>query len=170
MVNATTLNKILIVIIIILVVLNIMNLLPHQEVYLSDLEELNILEAEWKDPQRDQSIDNNRLVIDDRHFSKGLGVHAISRIAIDVPSGAKVFQAHVGIDDEVEATSPASVRFSVLGDGAVLWQSPVVGAADPSYRVYVSVEDIAQITLIADPTEDGSNSDHADWGNAKFMF
>ncbi len=144
-------------------------LVPAQDIYVSDIDEINVIDFEWKEPQRDQSIDGNSLLIDDKWYHKGLGVHANAEVSLAVPYGYTHFISEVGVDDEVAEDSPASVEFIVIGDGAVLHHTPVLEASMPPYRIYVNVEDISMLNLKVTNAGDTSNSDHADWGDARFV-
>ena len=127
-----------------------------------------MLKAEWFEPQRDHSVQNNPLIIDEKHYPRGIGVHADSEIEVTVPEGFTHFVADVGVDDEVPEDSPASVIFTVLGDGVVLYESPILRANSPPQRISVNVEGVITLTMKVSMNGDGSNSDHADWGSARF--
>ncbi|RJP23413.1 MAG: hypothetical protein C4527_20120 [Candidatus Omnitrophota bacterium] len=143
--------------------------MPSGEVYVSDIEELNVLKPGWKEMIRDLSVDGNSLIIGEKWYSKGLGVHANSEISFQTPKGYTHFVAEVGIDDEIPEENPASVIFIVEGDGAVLYESPILKADMPPRRIHVNVEGISELKLIVDEADNGTNSDHADWGNARLV-
>lgn len=138
------------------------------ELYVSDLGEINVIEYEWKEPKLDTSIDGNNLLIGDKFYEKGIGVHAISEVSVTVPAGYRYFVSDVGVDDEIAPENPASVQFIVLADGVVLYESPVLKADSPPYRVRVRVDGHQTLNLRATGAGDGTNSDHADWGGARF--
>ncbi len=155
--------------VIMLLILTVWQMLPKQDVYISDLEELNVLRFEWKEPARDQSIDGNSLLVGDKWYQKGLGVHATTEFSVAIPQGYTRFVAEVGIDDEVAPDSPASMVFQLLGDGTILAQSPMMTADMPAYRIDCRIEGISQLTFLATDGGDGSNSDHGDWGGARLI-
>ncbi len=139
------------------------------EVFVSDLEELNVLKEEWMPYKRDLSVDGNSLIIGEKWYPKGLGVHANAELSVQIPKGYTYFVAEVGVDDEIPEENPASVRFFVLGDGAVLYESPVLKADMPPRRIHVNIQDMSELVMKVDDAGDGNNSDHADWGNARFV-
>lgn len=155
--------------VIMLLLLTVWKMVPKQDLYISDIEELNVLQFEWKEPQRDKSVDGNSILIGDKWYAKGIGIHAVSEFSVSIPRGYTRFIADVGVDDEVAADSPASVEFQVLGDGTLLAQSPVLKAGMPPYRINCRIDGITQLTLRAANGGDGSNSDHGDWGNARVV-
>lgn len=153
--------------VIMLLITTIWQLMPKQDLYISDIEELNVLQFEWKEPQRDVSIDGNSLIIGDIWYPKGIGVHANTDFSVTIPNGFTRFISDVGVDDEVAVDSPASIVFQVIGDGTVLAQSPMLKADMPPFRLDCNIENMTQLTLKALNAGDGSNSDHGDWGNAR---
>ncbi len=144
------------------------SLAPPQESYLSDME-VEAVNWFWAEPQRDASNDGNSMMIGERWFAKGFGVHATTELKVIVPATAKWFITYIGIDDEVGEDVPASVLFTIIGDGAILYESPMMGATDPPRRVYLNVEGISELRLIASDGGDTPNHDHANWANARFI-
>lgn len=141
---------------------------PTKDRYVSEME-YSVMKWEWFEPQKDRSVESNIMKIRDKSYFKGLGVHAETAIAVNVPSGYTHFVAEVGIDEKIAHDAPATVIFRVMGDGAILYESPVMMPDMAPRRIDISVADITQIILEALPTRDGTNSDHANWGNARFV-
>ncbi len=166
--QSSSLTKITFVLVLIMLIAHLWNSGPSRAQYVSDME-YNVISFDWGEPKNDTSIDGNALIINEKEYRKGLGVHAACEVSVDVPWGYDHFIAEVGVDDEVPLDSPASVKFIVLGDGAVLWESPVMTSSMPPRRVMVNVEERVQLTLKVTPANDGTNSDHADWANARFV-
>lgn len=141
-------------------------------VYLCDLrpgQEFVVHSYEWTEPTEDQSIGGNTLRIANRIYARGIGVHANAAIDIVVPRGYERFVAEVGVDAEVLPEGPSSVQFLVYGDGAILYESPVLKAMDPPRRIDVRIDEIRELRLECTDAGDGNNSDHADWADAKFV-
>ena len=156
------------ILVVILIIFLWMTLMALKEVYVSDLP-FTVVQKEWMEPTKDTSVDGNQLKIDNIMYFKGIGTHALSEISLRVPDGYTHFIAEVGVDDEIADNLPASVTFLVLGDGAVLYESPILKSFMPPYRVDVNVEEVKMLTLRVTNAGDGSNSDHADWGGARFI-
>lgn len=144
------------------------SLLPPQETYLSDLD-VEVVSWFWAEPQRDASSDGNSLMIGERWFARGYGVHATTELKVAVPSTAKAFITYIGIDDEVGEEVPSSVQFLITGDGAAMYESPIMSATDPPRRVFLNVEGVSELRLIATDGGDSPNHDHANWANARFV-
>jgi alpha-galactosidase len=117
-------------------------------------------------PQVDKSVMGKTLSIAGRKFARGLGTHAVSRLAIDLSQGAERFTAFVGVDDD--ALQGGSVVFRVIGDGRTLWKSGVIKLGQPAQFVDVDLKGIKSLLLVVGDAGDGINCDHADWAEAKF--
>ncbi len=137
-----------------------------QTVWLSELDVSKTVQG-FGQPQVDKSVMGKTLSIAGRHFTRGLGTHAISRLAIDLGRGADRFTAFVGVDDGATDTS-ASIVFKVIGDGRTLWRSGVMRLGQPARAVDVDLKGIESLLLVVGDAGDGINCDHADWADAKF--
>ncbi len=136
-------------------------------IYLSDMK-FYVEDFDWTEPAVDQSIDGNPIRIADHLYARGVSTHATTIMEVAVPRRAKRFVAEVGIDSQVKPDAPSSVTFIVYGDGAVLYESPVMHVMDPPRRIDVRVDEINSLKLVTDAGTD-NNSDHADWADAKFL-
>jgi putative heme-binding domain-containing protein len=115
---------------------------------------------------RDQSCMSNPLRIAGRTYARGVGVHAPSRLAYEVPEGVHAFVARVGLDDEARG---GLVGFEVRVDERSAWKSgPIPGGQ--LARAYVEIPPGARrIELLVDDGGNGTNNDHADWCDAGFV-
>ncbi len=131
------------------------------------LDELDIGKASigWGTVQRNESVGGNPLRLAGVEYERGMGTHADSTLHVQLDGRTTRFTALVGVDDE--AANPASVRFRVIGDGAVLFDS---GVMRPTERLKIDVDTtgIRQMTLHVDDAGDGDSWDHADWAKAQF--
>lgn len=126
----------------------------------------------WGPVERDQSNgetgtgDGSPLSIGGVAYAKGLGTHAPATVRYYLGGKCTSFTAEVGVDD-VQATR-GSVRFSVTADGTEKVKSPVLGAADPAWKLTADTTGARYVELVVDDGGDGNGNDHADWGNARF--
>ncbi|MDF1571233.1 MAG: NPCBM/NEW2 domain-containing protein [Bacteroidales bacterium] len=136
--------------------------------YVIWLDETDItkMETGWGTSKVNQSIDGNVLTIAGMTFERGIGTHAISKLLLELDGKGKKFIAEVGLDDETEHPD-ASVKFYVLGDKEILWQSGSMTAADSARRVDVDITGIDKLALLVLDGGNGINYDHADWANAR---
>lgn len=134
-------------------------------VYLSDLRPESVTQ-DWGLLERNRSVDRNPLTIGPVRFPKGLGTHANSRICYRLDRRYREFSAAVGVDAEVAARG-GSVIFRVLGDGQVLYASPVVSGLREPLVIRLDVGSVDELCLVAADAGDGINSDHADWGGLR---
>jgi alpha-galactosidase len=138
-----------------------------ETVWLSTLD-LHEVRQGWGKPQIDLSVTGKPMLIAGKKFERGLGTHATSAIWIDLAGGAERFLASVGVDDAARAQA-ASVIFNVLGDGKTLWQSGVMKGGQPAKAVDVDLHGIQTLLLLVGDAGDGTDNDHANWADAKFV-
>jgi len=102
-------------------------------------------------------------------YYNGIGVHASSSITYPLNGKFTSFKADVGIDGRLE--KEGTVIFSVLGDGKVLYKSPLVRGkiSGGGLAVNVPVTGIKNLTLKVDPTGDLDQADVANWGAARVL-
>jgi hypothetical protein len=118
------------------------------------------VEQEWGSLQANHSVDGKPLTLQGRRFRSGLGTHAHSAVAFQLPAGEFLLKGGVGIDDEI--SGEAGVRFSVESEGAVLWSSGELRADTPPEFFECPVKGPTLLWLKVDPL--GNNrGDHADW-------
>jgi len=100
-----------------------------------------------------------------RVWTRGLGVHAPSRLAYELGGEWRSLRAEVAIDDEVlPLPARGSVRFRVHGDGELLWESPILRGGDPPLAMpALSLEGVQRLELEVDPADEMHAGDRADW-------
>jgi alpha-galactosidase len=122
----------------------------------------------WGEPQRDRSVTQGKLSVNGEIYSRGVGTHASSRLWVHLGGKTLRFRASVGVDDS--AGSGGTVRFRVVGDGVTLFDSGTMGARQTAKRIDLDVNGVADLVLAVNDAGDGIGHDHADWGNARFLF
>jgi alpha-galactosidase len=122
----------------------------------------------WGQPHKNKSVEGHALAIGGQPYTHGFGTHAESTLNVNLDGGAKSFAAGVGVDDEVSNNAAASVEFSVVGDGRVLWNSGVMHAGDKAKTCQVDLTGVKKLLLKVGDAGDGIDHDHADWVDAKF--
>ncbi|MGC9326673.1 MAG: NPCBM/NEW2 domain-containing protein [Candidatus Hinthialibacter sp.] len=142
---------------------------PFGELYVSDIEDWEVVSWNWSEPQRNVTINGQSLIINEILYEKGIGAHAPTVLKVLTPPGYTHFVADVGVSDEVLNEAPSSIQFRVWGDGVILYETPVIGADSPAYRIDVNIQWTGELLLEATDAGDGANSDHAIWGNARFI-
>jgi alpha-galactosidase len=136
-------------------------------IWLDDLDLSKTVQG-WAQPQKNFSVDHHPLSIGGKHFEHGLGTHAESALYIDLKGGVQRFTASVGVDDDVNGNTEASVQFSVVGDDKVLWKGEVMKAGQAPRDIDVNVSGVKILRLTVGDGGNGINYDHADWADAKF--
>jgi hypothetical protein len=116
----------------------------------------------------DRTVDNNEIRMRGRWYPHGLGTHAPSVLVYEIPRGAAWFEAVVGVDDETNGLG--TVVVSVQLDGNTIYESLVLRGDREPIVLRIPLGNARQITLHADPTSDGRQFDHVNWGDARFVF
>ncbi|MGW1412013.1 sigma-70 family RNA polymerase sigma factor [Streptomyces sp. NPDC002403] len=98
-------------------------------------------------------------------YAHGVTVNSNSSVTIQLNKECTRYEAMVGIDDMTMGLG--SVRFSVFnGDGARLWQSPVMNGNDPAVPVGVGIAGQERIRLVVERARHGGVMALADWANS----
>lgn len=145
------------------------------DVFISDLP-YEVLASEDPEPLDDAGFpleeegEPRPLQIHNTFYPKGIAVAANAEIELrEWPPGYRFFRAEVGIDGAAVPGGPASVIFTVLADGTVLYESPVMRAGMPPRLIYVPIDDNRNsLTLRVTDAGDGQVADHAVWAMARF--
>lgn len=135
--------------------------------WLSELNPIAVSQQFAATPGIDRSVQNKPLEIAGHKFTHGIGTHANSRIVFDLDGRYQHFDAWVGVDSEIAAYGKSSVVFRVLADGVEVFHSGVMKNDTPAKQVSIPLQNVWELTLIADDAGDGINGDHADWADAR---
>lgn len=120
--------------------------------------------------QKDASIAGNPITLKGKTYTSGIGTHAFSNITYNLNGAYSLFQADVGVDDEVGSTKPAAVDFQVFGDGVLLYDSGVLTRSSATQSINVSVAGVQSLAILASNGIAGSiDYDHADWAGATLV-
>ncbi len=139
-------------------------------VYLSDLDPAAI-DFGFAPPRMNATWHGSRVQMGGIEFAKAIGTHAWSTLRFAVPADAFLFQAIVGLSDDMRSCDAASVEFELRGDDdSVLWKSPLIDSATPPLPVEILVAGQRHVTLITGEAGDGRDCDHGNWGRAAFVF
>jgi alpha-galactosidase len=69
----------------------------------------------WSDVRKNRSVGINKLIVEGKEYSDGIGTHANSIIEFNLPEGYTLFSARVGLDQEcINHTEGASVNFLIF--------------------------------------------------------
>jgi hypothetical protein len=133
-------------------------------IFLDALEPVSCVQG-WGKLQKNQSVWEKPMTIGSRHFRRGLGTHADSRIVYDVSGGYRRFQSWVGAD----GASHATITFEVWADGKKQWESGLMNRESPAKLVDLDVTGVKTLELIVGHGGDDIMSDHANWADAKLL-
>jgi hypothetical protein len=115
--------------------------------------------------QRDRSVSGGPLRAGGTIWSRGLGVHAPSRLTWRLGGAWRSLRGMAAVDDEVlTLAARGSVRFRVLADGEQRWESQIVRGGDaPVELPAIDLEGVDELVLEVDPATDLHVADRADW-------
>ncbi len=145
--------------------------------YLSDLTPTGATNG-WGPYERDKSVGNSGsgdgrpLTLNGTIYSKGLGVHAASKLtystsALAASCGQLRLLSYVGIDDEVGALGSAT--FEVWSGSTKLYSSGVMNGTTPTKELVLDLSSSASIDLVLTTGNDANKDfDHGDWAGARF--
>ena len=117
--------------------------------------------------RRDRSVTDTPLSANGRMWSRGLGVHAPSRLEYELDGSWHSLRGAVAIDDSVRLLAyRGSVEFSILLDGAgePVWRSGRVrGGEAPLTLPPLDLRGVRRLALVVDMDERSFVADRADW-------
>jgi len=120
------------------------------------------------DPVQKNGRFGKPMRLGETEYSRGLFVHANSRIAVYLPEPAQTFSAIVGVDNNENTTGgKGSVVFSVEVDGGGVFQSEVLRGGSPGVPVSVELAGAKEFALVMSDASDGMACDQGDWAEAK---
>ncbi len=133
------------------------------------LDELDMkkIESGWSSTKSKKSIDGNTFSIAGQKFERGIGTHALSKFMLNLSKKGVRFTAQIGADDESKG---GSIKFYILGDKKVIWESGLMKTGDKSKVVNIDLKGIEKLAFLVTDGDDGMNYDHADWCNAKIEY
>jgi len=105
-----------------------------------------------------------------QYFERGVGVHNVSVLSFLLNGNAKEFSAVVGADDK--ANNQMHVKFYVLGDEKILFESGEMKVGDEPKKVNISLSGIQSLGLLATVNvEDGGYSrTYSNWADAQLVM
>lgn len=115
--------------------------------------------------------DDFPILLGNRFFARGIGMHAISRISYAVPEGATAFCAVVGLPGSSASCRVGSVVFELRDESdALLFRTGVVRAGDKPVRIDLHLHGAKEIALVVTDAGDGIDCDHGTWGDPVFLL
>ncbi|QDV75587.1 alpha-galactosidase [Botrimarina mediterranea] len=127
--------------------------------------DLSKMTSGWGQAQASKSLAGEPLRLRGREFASGVATHAPSKMRINLAGQGDRFTSVVGVDDSADGNG--GVRFQVVADGEVVWESGrLSGTAEPE-ALDVDVRGVKVLELRVADGGDGAGYDHADWANAK---
>jgi len=145
--------------------------------YVSDLTPASVTERSYLPGslvwgwRKDRTTDGRPLTLKGTVYPRGLGTHAWCELVYPLDGRFQAFTALVGVDDEVRhLRARGSVKFKVMVDGQVRWESDVLrGLTEPVRVPPVSIQGARELRLITDFADDSGAGDRGDWAMAMLV-
>lgn len=135
-------------------------------IWLDDLN-LGMIKQGWGKAEAKTSVQGRPLRLQGKTFARGVGSHAAGTFYAELDGNAKRFQATVGVDDD--SNGPGSIGVKILGDGKVLFKSPVLRTGGMPSVIDLDLSGVKLLTVKMDDGGDNNAFDHVDWCDAKFI-
>jgi alpha-galactosidase len=115
-----------------------------------------------------QSAMEKPLSVSGKIYSRGVGTHAVSTFMLDLDGRSVNITGKAGVDDA--AAERASVRFYLVGDHEVLWDSQILHAGDSAVSFYVELRNIKKLGFLVTDAGDGIEQDYVDWVDVRISY
>jgi len=102
------------------------------------------------------------------YFEHGVGVQTISVLSFFLDGNARQFTAEIGADDKGNKDFP--VKFYVIGDRKILFESGEIRVGDQAQKVNVNIKGIKRLGLLVADEIEGHNKTYSNWGNAQLVM
>jgi alpha-galactosidase len=102
-------------------------------------------------------------------YTKGLGAHAPGAIMYYTAGNCTSLTTDVGVDDEKRGNKAGSVTFEIWADGRKVADSGVLTWQQPGRTLTADLTGASFVSLVVTDAGDGTNSDHADWADTRFV-
>ncbi len=127
----------------------------------------------WGSPERDRSNgeqgsgDGGPILVAGVTYPKGVGVHAVSVIPLDLTGlNCARFQSVIGVDDEITHAAPSGSK-SGTAPPPCSPNQPCSPSPSATATIDVDITGITNLRLVVTDNGDGNGNDHADWADAK---
>lgn len=129
----------------------------------------------WRTVNKDKASEGASIKLrvngEKKEFTKGIGTHANSTIVYDLTGkNYDYFETLVGVDQNIAENNHSSLTFKILADGQEVYNSGVMKYNTEAKLIRIPLNDVNELTLIADESNNGNQLDHADFANAKFYI
>jgi hypothetical protein len=121
-------------------------------------------------PGIDTDWEGRPIVMGGATYDHGIGMHAWTRMTLEVPENASDFFAVIGLSDRVRGCEKARVVFELRGgDDRLLFESAPVGPETPPMTIEIPIAGEREITLILSDGGNGHDCDHGNWAAPAFL-
>jgi len=142
--------------------------------YLSDMD-WESATTDYSTVRKDGSSSNQTIKLlvngQTKEFAKGIGTHANSEIVYNLAgTNFEYFETYVGVDRNIPEQNNSSIRFTIMADGQEVYSSGLMKYGTEAKQIRIPVKGVHQLKLIVDNADNGNASDHANFGDAKFII
>lgn len=110
------------------------------------------------------------LRLGDKTYQHGIGTNSLCVLRVRLSKPAASLRADIGLDRNVDDSTPASVRFHVRAANSDLFSTPVMRPKDGMRSIEVPLHGATEFDLIVDDGGDGRGWDQGDWADARVIL
>ncbi len=110
------------------------------------------------------------LRLGEKTYKRGIGTNSLCVLRVTLSKPAARLLADIGLDRNVDDTTPASVRFRVEAGGKDAFATPVMRPKDGVRSIDVPLAGAREFDLIVDDGGDGRGWDQGDWCDARVVL
>lgn len=141
--------------------------------YASDLQWISATSS-YGQTKKDQTISGKTIKLKNElkviEYPKGIGTHANSTVVYHVDGkNFQSFEAAIGVEQSIPDNRNSSIVFEVYVDNVKAYDSGLMKYATPEKHIKVNIAGAREIKLVVNDGGNGIGSDHAAWGDAKFV-
>ncbi len=138
-------------------------------VWLDDLE-IDIFSQGIRPVKAKTNYRSDTISIGGVHYQRGVSGITPNVFSLFLNGNATRFTAEVGVDDSANTEIP--LKFYVIGDRKILFESGEMQVGDPAKKVDVNLEGVQRLGLLVTDDVGGLNNKrtYCNWANAKFVM
>ena len=149
-------------------------LVYSEKKYLSDTDWISA-RTDYGSVRKDKASVNSNIKLllngEVKEFTKGIGTHANSEIVYNLEGkNYEYFETYVGVDRNIQEQNNSSIIFKIYADGVEVYNSGLMKYNTEAKFVRIPVNGVKELKLVVDNAGNGNSSDHADFGDAKFLI
>ncbi|MGL5084915.1 MAG: NPCBM/NEW2 domain-containing protein, partial [Clostridium sp.] len=128
----------------------------------------------WRTVNKDSAVNSTnkiKLKVDGsiKEFDKGIGAATNAEIVYNLEGkDFEYFSSYVGTDKNYD-DDRTTIQFKVIADGEEIYSSSVMKKDSEAEYIFIPIEGVKELKLIADNVDGNGIGDFASWGDTRFI-